>query len=220
VTGWIILGGLAALLVLLCMTSVGVFCKYDGALLLRLTVGPVSVTVFPRKEKEKRADAKKGKSAAEQTKKSRSVQKPNKAQILYSIEVLPGILKRAFKRFGRGILVKPLNLTVVFAGEDPADTAQTYGKVQALVSALYPEIKKLIRIKNARIALSADYQREKTEFSIEAGARLRIGVVLFIALAAGTDLLRWLMGYRKLASPAVKEADQGAAEKDSQANAA
>ena len=85
------------------------------------------------------------------------------------------------------------------AGDDPADVVQNYGKAQALVSALYPELKKLVRIKKTSISLSTDYERDQMLLAAEVGVSLRIGTVLVIAFSAGFSLLRWFLGYRKLA---------------------
>ena len=187
--GWIIAAvAAAALLALLCI-RVGVYAKYDeGKFLLRLLIGPCSITLIPREKEAQTKDSppKEEKSAE---KKPSSFQKPNLSQIRYLLETLPGILKKALRRAGKGILVKPLHLRVVFAGEDPADTAEHYGKAQAFVSALYPAAKKLIRIRDTKLALSADYQREETVITGEMGIFLRIGTILRIALAAGVGLL-------------------------------
>jgi len=214
-TLWIILGIIVLFLVLLCMLPVGVYVKYETQLLLRLLIGPFSMTLIPRKESEKSAVEEK--QPAKKIEKNRGFQKPNREQICYSIETLPGIVKKALRRTQKGILIKPLLVKVIFAGEDPADVAQNYGKAQALVSALYPEIKKIVRIRKTAISLSADYEREQMELVAELGIHLRVGTILTITFSAGMSILRWFLGYRKLASD---DHDTYNNEKHSQANAA
>jgi len=246
-TGWIILGVIVLVVTLLCLTPVGVYVHYEKELLLQLRIGPFTVVLLPQKEKKPKerkpaamdAPAKEGEKPAPETapssgsvaakpehndekpeKKKTIFPKPNKAQIVYSLKTLPGILKKALRRTRKGILISPLRVKVVFAGEDPADVAETYGKVQALVSALFPELKKLVRIKNARIALSTDYEREKVLLSLEMGIRLRIGAIFVIAFSAAIGLLRWFIGYRKLAGGEEGPRENTTEEKQDQAKAA
>lgn len=199
--GWIIAGGIVVVLWLLCLIRVGVYAKYEEKqFLLRLYIGPFSFPLFPR-EKQIAEPAAAAEEAVKQTKKEKKTfQKPNFAQIQYLLETLPGILTKALRRLGKGILVKPLRVRIVFAGEDPADTAQRYGKAQAFVSAIYPEVKRLLRVRDVKIALSADYQREEMILMAEAGVYMRIGTLVCIAFGAGWRLLRCLLGYRKLAT--------------------
>ena len=233
VTGWIILGVILLLIVLLCLAPVGVYIRYDAELLLRLRIGPISMTILPKKEKPSKTVKKdrKGKAAQSETaegasesdapsEKKTKFPKPNKAQIIYSLRTLPGILKKALSRTRRAILISPLYVKVVFAGDDPADIAENYGKAQALVSALFPELKKLVRIKKARIALSANYENEQMELYAEAGLRLRFGTILIIAFSAAFSMLRWFLGYRKLAAPAEKSSNLKNDKKHDQAKAA
>jgi len=200
-TGWIILSAVIALLVLLCLLPVGIHIRYDGEVFPKLLIGPFSMTLLPKKKAvgKEAEEEKVEKKTDDGEKKKKAFQKPNREQIVYCLQTLPGIVKKALSRTRKGVTVKPLMVKAVFAGEDPADVAQNYGKAQALVSALYPELKKIVRIKKTSISLSTDYEREQMQLMAEVGVFLRIGTVLAIVFSAGFSLLRWFLGYRKLA---------------------
>ena len=207
-TGWILLAAIVLLLLLVCLTPVGIYAAYNGGeFLLRLLMGPWHVDLYPPKEKpKKRAPKKEEKEVPEKA--EPKMKRPNREQIRYTLHVLPPLLKKAVGRTRRRILVSPLRCQVVFAGEDPADVANRYGKAQALVSALFPALERLVRIKDPAIRLSTDYEGERTEAEGEIGVRIRIGDILIIGISAAAGLIRWLIGYQRRAAPTEKEKEK------------
>jgi len=232
--GWILLAVAAALLAL-GWIPVGGEVSYRGMLSVRVRVGPLRLTVYPRKPKKrkeppskekapvpsqeagtgetekkppggKEKPAEKEKSAEKAKKKKRLL--PNREQIRYSLRVLPPLLGRALRRTRRRILLSPLRLAVVFGGPDPADTAELYGKAQALISALVPALKELVRIKNDEIHLATDYDSETTHIAGEIGLTIRIGDLLWIAVSTAAGLLRWLIGFRRRAGKPERQEKQ------------
>ena len=51
-----------------------------------------------------------------------------------------GALKRTLRRTCRRTRIDPLEVGVIFAGDDPADTAQTYGYANAALRTLMPTL--------------------------------------------------------------------------------
>ena len=213
-TGWILLAAIVLLLLLVCLTPVGIYAAYNGGeFLLRLLLGPWHVDLYPPKDKQKkRAQKKVAKETPEKT--EPKMKRPNREQIRYALHVLPPLLKKAVGRTRRRILVSPLRCQVVFAGEDPADVAILYGRCQALTAALLPLVEETVTVRHRDIRLETDFQGERTAISGRVGARLRVwdGLVLLGTLAAGG--ISWLRGYRRLgrASPTDgKQTDTAAA---------
>ena len=131
-----------------------------------------------------------------------SRRRPNRRQILYALDTLPPILGRALGRFGRGLRVPELRLHVVFGGEDPADTALLYGKAQAAAGVALPALERLVAVGETDVALAADYQAERTEFSVDITVQIRLGALAVLGGGVLKDMAAWLRGYRALADRA------------------
>ena len=92
-TGWIILSAVIALLVLLCLLPVGIHIRYDGEVFPKLLIGPFSMTLLPKKKAvgKEAEEEKVEKKTDDGEKKKKAFQKPNREQIVYCLQTLPGI---------------------------------------------------------------------------------------------------------------------------------
>lgn len=209
--GWIILGVILALLAAALLTPAAVRLTYDqGELAVRVGWGPVGRTLLPAPEKQANKKPSKPKKtdkhAKKRTKSAENIaeqkkKKLTREQLLYSLETLPPILGRALRRTGRRVRIQPLRLHLLVAGSDPADTAMLYGRLQAAQAALLPALHRLVRIREQDIQLFLDFQREELDCIAEIGVSIRLGDALAVALRSGGELLRWLVGFRRLAAP-------------------
>lgn len=215
--GRIILGILLALALLLAvLLTVPVKLRFsyeDGAPRLWVRYGPVRRQIFPALEKEEKSSSQKEKTKKKK-KSSKKKEKPankkagiNREQILYALEKLPPILGRALRRTGRSIRVQPLKVHVLVAGRDPADTALLYGQLEAALHGALPLLERAVWIKDQDIRLFLDFSVQEADVIADVGVSLRPGSLVWIALRAGGSLLKWFLGFRKLASPPPKEAD-------------
>ena len=210
--GRIILGILLALvllIVVLLLIPVKIRISYaDGALVLRVQYGPVKLQLFPM-EKQKEDKKKKPSKPKEKKEKPEKKKKPkakiNREQILYALENLPPILGRALRRTGRSIRIEPLKVHLLVAGNNPADTALLYGRLEAALGAGLPILHSVMRIREQDIQLFLDFTERKMDAIADVGVVLRPGSLVWIGLRAGGSLLKWFFGFRKLASPPVEE---------------
>ena len=226
--GKVILGILAFLLLVLLLilfTPVRVRFAYDqGDVTLRLKFGPVKLQVLPRPEKpeepEKKPKKKPKKEKKEKPKKPKA--KINREQIFYALEKLPPILGRALKRTCKSFWIKPLKVYLLVAGNDPADTAALYGRLEAGIAAGLPMLERVIRIKDEDIRLYPDFAQEKMDCIADVGVALRPWNIVTMGVRALASLIKWYLGFRKLASPPpVEEPEEKAEEKkDSTSEAA
>lgn len=215
---------LLVLLLILLLVRVQVRVAYeDGAPSLRVRYGPVKLQLFPKKEKDPSAPPKKKKPPRKEKAKKEKPEKEKKKfrvnldQILYSLETLPPILGRALKRTGRSIHIHPLKLYILAAGADPADTALLYGKMEAAVAAGLPILEKALRLKDPDVRLYLDFNQQQMDFIADVGVALRPISLVWIALRAGGSLVKWFLGFRKLASPpAEKEPSQKETDENSE----
>ena len=201
---WWILGVLLALLVLLCLTRVGVHVTF-GALSLDVKVGCFRIPILPKKE-GKRAEKKQEKPAEEAKKagtekKKPAMAKPSIAEVREAVSVLWPPLKRALDRTRRGIRIRPLRLCVTLAGgDDPASAAQLYGVLHGIVWTVMPALEKLLDIREPYIHIGMDFDAVQTAVEGEAGITARIGTLLRVVATVAFPALKWFLRYQKRAS--------------------
>lgn len=218
---WVLLG-LLALLAAALLIPVKIRGSYeDGNPFLYVRYGPVKLQLFPPKEKPEEGEKKppkKKKPKPEKPKKPKA--KINMEQILYALEKLPPILGRALKRTGRCIHIRPLKLYVLVAGVDPAATAMLYGRMEAALAAGFPILERVLRLKDADVRLYVDFTQRQMDFIADVGVSLRPWSLVWMALRAGGSLLKWYLGFRKLASPPPPESDKEQTEQKDETEAA
>lgn len=209
-------------LALILATPVGILADFRDQATVQLKVGFLRFTVYPERKKgtpkkektpknQKKEDEKPKETPQEESRKAKTG--PTPQQILYSIEKLLPVVFRALGRVGRRMRIDPLEVHVVFAGEDPADVAILYGRCQALVAALLPLVEERVTIRHRDVRLETDFQGERTVITGRIGVRLLVwdGLVLLSTLVAGG--ISWHKGYQRLGKKQLtdKQGDAAAA---------
>ena len=205
---WITLG----VLILLGLIPLGASAKYnaDGAI-VRLIVGPVRITLYPRPKKEKKpnpkAEAKKAKKEAEKKakkeadKKAKAAAKEKTASEKHTrplveekggswTDFLPlvKVVLQFLDGFRRKIRVNRLDLKLIMAGDDPCDLAVNYGKACAAVGNLMPRLERVFVIRKRDVEVECDFTASQTlviarlDLTITLGRLL--GLVLVLAVRA------------------------------------
>ena len=202
-TAIIIAAVLLILMGVLAWTPVGIQIILDAGIQVRAQVGIVRVTVYPLRNSGK---TKKGKKPAptgkgqgdgdKSAKKSFSI--PSPQQVAYTIETFMPLFRRVLHWTGQHLQVRQFHLQIAFGGDDPADVALLYGKAQAAVSALLPQLERLIHIKKTQVLFSTDYQADRTEYSGILEIRLHLGALLLLAVSTLRSVTVWLRGYRAM----------------------
>lgn len=199
-----ILGGLAAILLLVCLLRIGiqVTLRPEGAR-AEVRISLFRLRVYPGKESLSKAERQTEKAvrAGEQAVKRRLPQiRPQ--DLLDAGRTLWPPLKRALARTRRGIRVRPLKLSVALGGaEDPAQTAQLYGGLCAALWSGMPVLESLVEIRDPQIHLEVDYSRAETRTEGAVGVSLRVGTLLAVALGVAAPAVRWLLKWKKRQMP-------------------
>lgn len=217
---WTVLGLLGLLLFLILALSLipaHVYLDYEaGGLSLWAKYGPVKLSLYPRDGEEKPPKEKTSKKQKKEEKAEEGEKPPKKKlslnleQILCCLEDLPPILGRALRRVGRRLRVRPFFLHVLVAGEDPAAAAILYGRLSAALWALRPAVAGVVHVRDADVRLFVDFCRSEPDCIAHVGLSLRPWDLLVTALCAGASGLRWLLRFRRLASPPPTEAKEKA----------
>ena len=192
---WWILGILALLILLLCLTRVGaqVVLK-DGSATVDVKVWMFHIRVFPGKEKDQKEEKPQKKGDAGK----KALPKFAFEDIKDAMKTLWPPLKRALGRVRRGIRLSPLDVSLTLGGlEDPAKTAELYGRLHAGMWSVMPELEKLIDIPDPHLHIGMDFHTETTSLECEAGITARVGTLLVVGFTVGLPALRWFLRYQK-----------------------
>ena len=196
-----IIGMILLLFLLLSLLRVGAIVDFGGELRVRLRVGPVKLTVLPRKEKkaQKRAAEAAGKTPEEKTKPKAAgghrLPKLSFPELRELAGTVLGALKRTLRRTCRRTRIDPLEVGVIFAGDNPADTAQTYGYANAALWTLMPKLEELFYIPKPSVYLGMDFTKAETSAEGTVGVSLRVcdlfAILFTLAVPVGKWFLRW-----------------------------
>lgn len=205
-----ILGILLALILLLLLLRVGVHVRFGDALCVTAMAGPVRLQLVPKPEKKKPEKPKKEKPVKEKPEKPAEEKRKKldltPGDIRSALPALWESLKRGLRKTRKRLRIDPMRLSVCFGGDDPAQTAETYGWANAVMWTVMPELEKLTNMPDPRVHLETDFTAAETRISGEVGLSFHIGDLLAIGLAFAGPALRWLMAFRKERSAKERQA--------------
>jgi len=184
---WITLGIVTCLAIL----PLGVRVLYDaGGAVVKIVLGPVKFTVFPRPKKEKKPKKEKEKKAekqkpAEEANLPRPPQPPPKPKSEKksggSLADFWPFVKLAFDFLGdfrRKLRMPELYLRLIMASEDPCDLAINYGKTWTAVGNLLPALERWFVIKNKDVEVECDFTASETKVIARAEITITLGRLL------------------------------------------
>ena len=194
---------IVVLLVLLCLTRIGVWAAFGGGTLrLDVCAGFLRIHILPAKPKKPETEKPEKKKKAKKPKKEKSKAKPKLTvafeDVKDALHTLLPPLGRALGRIGRGIRFKPLRLSLILGGrEDPAASAQLFGELQAAVWGGMPFLERLVDIRDPYIHTDVDFTAPDTAAEGEIGVTFRIGTLLAVGFSLAFPALGWFLRWRK-----------------------
>ena len=207
--GWYILGGIVLLLLAIWLLRVSVEIAFGQELRVTAKIGPKKLTLLPKPEKRERAPKKKKKKAPAAEKKAED---KGKKKFPFTFEdirsaapVVFEALQKALRKIRRRMRVDPLDISITFAGDDPAKVAEMYGWANTAMWTMMPPLEQLIHIPDPHIHLGVDYNSFRITAEGRVGVRFRIGDLIVIALTLAVPVLKWYMNRRKKAAPQKEE---------------
>lgn len=204
---WIALG----ILVLLAVLPIGVCVRYneDGPL-IKVIVGFIRLTVFPRKhgkpKKEKKPRQSKAETPAQQTgqetqtaekkakkkKAPKTDDKPREKKGGSILDFLPLVkigLKLIGELFSKTIHMDVLELNLIMGGGDPCDLAVNYGKAWAALGNLWPYLTRMFTIKKRDVQIQCDFTASETLVTARIDITLTLGRLLSAVIRYGIKAL-------------------------------
>ena len=207
--GWYILGGIVLLLLVIWLLRVSVEIVFGQELHLTVQIGPKKLTLLPKPEKKEKPKKEKKKKpeqpAAAEGKKEKKKFPFTFEDIRSALPVVFEALKKALGKIRRRMVVDPLDISLTFAGDDPAKVAEMYGWAGTAVWTIMPQLEQLIHIPRPHIHLGVDYDTFRLRAEGRVGVKLRVGDVIVIVLTLALPVLKWYLAWRKKNSPAKQE---------------
>ncbi len=189
--GWLIaLGVLVGIAVL----PIGISAIYNTAgPKVQVLVGPVRLTVYPRKKKtadtpKKQAPAKKEPTQSKQTSGG-------------SAKDFAPLLRRVLDFLGAAkgkLRVRRLDLKLTLGGDDPCDLAVNYGRAWAAVGNLIPLLERHFVIKKRDVEVQCDFTSNETRIYARLDLTITVGRLLRLGAHHGIPALREYLNIMKL----------------------
>lgn len=226
-TGWIVLGVILVLLLLLVLCRVGVEIVFAESKRVTAFFGPIRLQIVPKpqkKEKKPKKESKKDTKKKEAKPAKEKVSKPkiSASAILACLPQAWQILKKGLRMTRKRLRIDPLELSLTIGGEDPADTAILYGKAEAAMWTFMPQLQRLVHMPSPHIHLEPELQGGKTKADGQVGLSFLIWDLLVIGFACGIPMLKLLWKLRKQVKDtnnlSGKDEEHGKQQDDSQRN--
>lgn len=211
--GWLITLGI---LVLLAVLPLGVSVNYDSdGPLVKIIAGPIRLTVFPRRSKqkketkkeEKKPDPEQAKKAAEEAALPKPPQPPKPVKEKKPKEKKGGSLTDfiPFVRLGlnflgdfrRKLRLNNLELKLVLASTDPCDLAVNYGKTWAAVGNLMPALERWFVIKKRNVEVECDFTASQTLVTARLDISITLGRLISLIAVYGVRALKEFLNFKK-----------------------
>ena len=196
-----ILGIVAALLLLLCLTRVGVLVRFGEELSVTARFGLFRIQVLPTKKKppkHEKTAKKDGLPKRPPKKKPPAFPKPSFGDVRDALQTLWPPLKKALRRTHRSLRMDPLDLSVILGGAgEPADAARLFGELQGVIWGGMPVLEQLLVIPHPHIHLDVDFTAEETKAQGTVGVSARMGALLGIGMTVAVPALKRLLAYLK-----------------------
>ena len=187
--GWLITFGI---LVLLAILPLGVKIVYDSdGFLLQIIAGPIRIPILPKKKKDgekkkkqkkdkkKKSDHKKGPSAGGQAKKKK------KGGPITDFMPLVKTALDLLNAFRKKLRINRLDLKLIMAADDPCDLAINYGRANAALGNLWPQLERCFVIKKRDVQIECDFEESQTLIETRADITITLGWLLAIVVFYG-----------------------------------
>ena len=209
--GWWITLGIVFLLTIL---PLGVRVSYDeDGPLVKVVLGFIKFTVFPRPKKQKKSQKEKTKKPEKTRKQSQQPEdadlpkppqppaKPKQKKKGGSLKDFLPLVKLAFDFLGdfrRKLRMNELYLRLILASDDPCDLAVNYGKTWTAVGNFLPALERWFVIKKRDVEVECDFTASETKVIARLEIAMTLGRLLSLAAVYGIRGIKEFIVFRKI----------------------
>lgn len=192
--GWLI--ALAVIALLACL-PLGISASYDsGGVLLKLIAGPVRLTLYPGKKKEKKAEG--TKQEKKPAKVSSPAQKKKKGGSFSDFLPLVQSVLDFLDAFRWKLRVNRLEMKLILAADDPCDLALNYGRAWAALGNLMPVLERHLVIKKRNLEVECDFLSNTTVIVARGDLTITLGRIFSLGIFHGVRILRQYLKIAKM----------------------
>ena len=181
------------LLLVLLVLPVGVdfhWVSRPAAAVLKIKIGPLRFQALPSKRGSK------GKEKPKQKKKPKASKGHGGGQKKQSLSAsdipeLARLVLDILGRFRRHLSVDLLCLRFTAGGTDPMDAALRYGRANALLCALLPPARALIKLREEQISTALDFNSAGSVLELQIVATLQVWEIICLSIFSLSVFLRW-----------------------------
>ena len=192
--GWLITLGI---LVLLAILPLGAAVNYHSeGFFLDVIAGPVRIPILPKKKKDpnkkEKKKEKKKKPKSDKKGKGETTGEKKKKKGGPITDFLP-IVKTALdllNSFRKKLRIKRLDLKLIMAADDPCDLAINYGRANAAMGNLMPQLERCFVIKKRNVEIECDFEASETVIIARADITITLGWLLAIVVFYGVRALK------------------------------
>ena len=192
--GWLITLGI---LVLLAILPLGAAVNYHSeGFFLDVIAGPVRIPILPKKKKDpnkkEKKKEKKKKPKSDKKGKGETTGEKKKKKGGPITDFLP-IVKTALdllNSFRKKLRIKRLDLKMIMAADDPCDLAINYGRANAAMGNLMPQLERCFVIKKRNVEIECDFEASETVIIARADITITLGWLLAIVVFYGVRALK------------------------------
>lgn len=191
-TGWLIVAAVLAALLLISLIRLGGQVKYSTeGFSATVLIGTVRIRLLPRKPGKRRKRSPKKVDGEKKRAPKATEHAKARGTLGHVMEVLP-VIAEAAGALRRKIRIDRLDLTVIWAAEDPASAALGYGRANAILGMIWPLLDHNFKVKKCDWQVEVDYEKTTPELSVDAAITATIGQLAFFAICYGTKILNKL----------------------------
>lgn len=194
-----ILGGILLLIVLLLLLPVGVQIQLGAEQKICAQIGPFTCRLSQKNGNNGKPKREKRHKKMAETKQpsDKKKMKLTFADVRSGLPMVWQSLQRGLRMTRQKIKISPMQISLVFGGDDPAEVAEQYGWASSALWTVMPPLQKLVQIPRPQIHIGVDFNAPKIQVEGRLGLRCRVGGILLIALSFARPLLKWWRGYQK-----------------------
>ena len=190
--GWLIT---LVILIILAWIPLGATARYDSAgLALKIIAGPARIQILPKKQKaDKKEKPKKEKPPTKKKPAEKKAEEPQKQEKGGPITDFLPLVKTALdflNAFRKKLRIDHLYCNLILAGDDPCDLAMNYGKANAAMGNLLPQLERCFVIKKRDIKIQCDFESSQTVIIARADLTITLGRLLWILVRYGLRALK------------------------------
>lgn len=192
--GWIIT---LIILFLLAILPLGAKVLYNSqGFFLDVIAGPLRIPILPGKPKDptkKKEKPKKSQKKPEAKPAAKAADKPKEKKKGGSVTDFLPLVKTALDLLNalrKKLRINHLELNLILSGGDPCDLGINYGRANAAMGNLLPQLEKVFVIKKRDIQIQCDFEASETTIYARADITITLGWLLAILVYYGIRAVR------------------------------